>query len=840
MQTRRGSRGAPPFTSLLCVLLFPILLHLKEDAAASQDLAAVSPPHRLSSSPGAASPSSAAHAALPEDDEEDEEEEEGPPLLGRSSSSSSSTAVAATSPVGVSVEGSAHRSHHKMFLADSVVEELLQEKDYLFLLEKARTKDKAAIIMFYSAWCPHCFAYRTTFSRLASDLQNRFFFAALNCVESSALLNICGTLSILSIPAIKLFVPASIHRKLPPSEQKPKQINVAVRRPLWEALEVHSGGLLESFDEKGDNPMAIHALSLPAGDLFSAVQYAARQTLQTIPKSELPLSLGALPTAFEHLNGMPCVDERWGFEEVIAASHYSRHSSEASRAAAEAAAAEELAQGRMHDAIRGLQFFLASWVLAARDTLTRADEYALIDLLELVRATIPLKSVRKAAALATLHLHASGERGRRGAAAVGEEARRYRLRRDEAQFAQVLEVYNELDEALSLQPGQRASDWRRWVGTLSFGEEAPPLPPLQEPLLNHCSTLTCSVWMLLHALAEGASHLAQLLIEHPKCGPEEVFYKRKGQALPIYLLREEEAKGREADFEDIAERASLSTEELIEWKPSLGCMVVPSFELAFYVFNALKRFLGCETCRRHFTIQFARRTHGLLELQPPEAPLILKPPAAAAAGAASAPLLEEFRSQEAGTVAAWEERRVEQSKLDKMRTWLWRLHNAVNVRTAADATVAAVKAGSGSEASAFANCDVRWPPKLACSACRMGPPPTSGLISPALLAARDADPDIFAVEEEISDFDQKRILQYLAKSQKKKAWTRAKAEGTGKETAAKEKTRPSESHRGCSMQPQREWHMKDAALSGASTLNRHRLSLCSGSSTSSSDTSRQQ
>ncbi|KAL8437753.1 hypothetical protein Efla_006645 [Eimeria flavescens] len=722
-------------------------------------------------------------AATGAEEEEDDEEEEDEENSAAAAASASHEAAAAASEV---IAGARGRGHYRMFMSDPVVEEILKAQHYEALLRRAAEKETAAIIMLYSAWCPHCLAYRNTFSRLAADLQGKFLFAALNCVESSELMQICSQLEVVYIPAIKLLVPASIHRRLPLDQQKPKAINTHVRRPLWEALELHTGGVLEKFDEGDPIPFAIHTLTLPGHDLFAAVQYAARQTLQDIKNVDLPRSLGGVYLGFKELEGVPCQNERWTAEGLLPHADSAADEGE-----------EQLSAARMHDAVRGLQFFMASWVVTVSDRLTRADEFSLIDLLELFRAVIPHRQMKRSAALAILHLYSSGGR-------QAGEALLPRLPQT-ADFSQVLQVYTQLDDALREREGQRAADWRRWVGALPFGEEAPPLPPLQEPVLQHCSTQTCSIWMLLHLLAEGAADLAHRVTEHPGCGPSHVFYKRKGQALPILLFQQQEAlqnssssssggSRRPIDFEEILKVSSLSTGELIDRDPSLGCMLVPAFDVSFYIYNALNRFFGCTSCRHHFTQQFQKKLHGLDALLPPSGSLGV--PAAAATTSSSAPtfagsLRQQFRNQEEEEVAAWENRRVEEDKLGHLKLWLWRLHNSVTIRTAADSTLAALKqkqerpplpaaaAAAGAAAANakeegltnYVNCDVRWPSRKECGVCRLSDShPPSGLISPALLMARDADPDSLQIGEEASDFNHHTVLDFLRKAYWPKAF----------------------------------------------------------------------
>lgn len=458
---------------------------------------------------------------------------------------------------------------------------------------------------------------------------------------------------------------------------------------------------------------------------------------------------------FEHLKDKPCEALRWKSEEPPSPLFFGLRKPRDANAADKAA--DALANARVHDAVRGLQFVLSSWVVTVSERLTRADEFALIDLLETVRASFPMKSVKRAAAHAILHLYYSSR------AEVTLQKPQARNSQNEP-FSEELRLYNELDDALQAAKGLKAAEWRQWIGGISFGESAPALAPLKEPNLKHCTTLTCSVWMLLHLLAEGAADVAQQVRVHPKCGPEEVFYKRKAQALPIYLFREQEAKGREINLEEIFRVSSMDTAELIDHNPSLGCMIVPSFDLAYTIFNCLRRFFGCTACRHHFLVNFSRRAFGLRELLPPEGEYAISPPfSSATAAKAGTSLLENYRSQASGYIEAWSNRNVEQNKLDKLKLWLWRLHNSVTVRTAADTTLNFVKGDKA--AKNYANCDIRWPTRSTCPGCRLGTTtPDSAYISVPLLVARDSERDLSKEEDEYSDFSEKEILAFLRRS----------------------------------------------------------------------------
>ena len=270
------------------------------------------------------------------------------------------------------------------------------------------------------------------------------------------------------------------------------------------------------------------------------------------------LTLDGDIAAFEHLAGKPCESRRWALEEAtLSASSALRKSEGANARAAKGRLLENedrAARDRVHDAIRGLQFVLSSWVTRVSGRLTKADEYALIDLLEIIRATVPLRPVKKAVALAILHLHNSGSQDAPASLQKPQAANSAADR-----FSWELELYHEMDDALQAVKGLRADEWGRWIGSIPFGKEAPPLAPLEDPHLRHCTTVTCSVWMLLHLLAEGASEHARKVSEYPACGPKQLFYRRKGQALPVYLQQLQQAQGEEVNLQEVLDVASLST-----------------------------------------------------------------------------------------------------------------------------------------------------------------------------------------------------------------------------------------------------------------------------------------
>lgn len=638
-------------------------------------------------------------------------------------------------------------SHRKMFAAVPFVEELLTVEAYNELQDLIIQTNKPAIVMLYSAWCHHCFIYKKTFSLLAEDLHEKFHFAALNCMESSDLHQLCIGLKVIAFPFIKLFVPASIHLKLPEDQQQVKVHDPSSQYVLYDIHKLKLGGFLNSFDAASQRPLAIHTLALPADDIFLAMAYAGKQTLQDLSTLDLPKTLGSSVLALEPLRGKPCEASRWPSEEVASEQEPKTETKDERK--------KNIADDRVHDAIRGLQFFLASWVATPSDELSRADVFSLIDFLEVVRAAVSPKEIKRAATLAILHLYRKGNLNKI------EQKLSVILNAVNAGFKDQFEVYRHLDQDLQETTGMKAASFRDFIGRVSFGSEFPPLPPLVDPELRHCKSTTCSVWMLLHFLAEGSSALANLIIEHPGCGIDKVFYKRKAQALPIFLLRQQEATGTKADDAEILRISAMSTDELIEYDGKLGCGIIPAFDVAYYTYNVLRRFFSCSECREHFRIQFEHQTHGLSVLLPPEGEYILSSPDVLVA-ADEQSLLEQYRSQPESDAGSWNVRREENRKLNKLRLWLWRLHNAVNVRTAADSTLAFVK---GDEAAkSYLNCDVRWPPQSACKACRFPRVPPKARVSVDLLASRDDNKDIFAIEEETSDFYESQLQAYLKES----------------------------------------------------------------------------
>ncbi|CDJ52137.1 hypothetical protein, conserved [Eimeria brunetti] len=675
------------------------------------------------------------------------------------------------------------RGHRLMFALDPIVEEAGTAEEYRQVLRKARDAGKGLIIMFYSAWCPHCFTYKKTFSQLAMDLHNRFHFAALNCMEDEKAMDICSSLGIFALPSIKLFVPPSLHMQLPASEHRPKTDTQMEKNMHLESPGMHEGGSLDSFDASQPESFAIHSLALPSDDIYLAVQYAAGRTQQKIYKNELQQTLGGNFAAFEHLRGIPCSTHRWKSEQepapsAVGSSGPQQEEEETNRGAARAglrmgdrdATSGASARARLHDGIRGLQFILASWVVTEGEHMSFAEEFALVDLLEIVRAVVPIETVKKSAALAIIHLYSSMQVSPDGLTSRQPES----LTDASARFSEHIELYREIDDHLRHTKGLRTADWRKWIGGLSFGAEALPLPPLEEPKLKHCTTLTCSVWMLMHVLAEGARELSAKVNAHPKCGPSERFFKRKGQALPIYLLQQQQQQRRPVNIDAVIDTATLTTEALIEQNPSLGCMSVPAFEVAYSIYNFLQRFFGCIACRQHFISLFSMRSHGLDALSPPAGGALIRLPFLAdvatlqlsqtqtSAPRASDSLLEYFRGQPRGSHSAWISRFTEANKMDELKLWLWRLHNAVTVRTAADTTLAFLKGDA--EAVNYANCDTRWPPRAACTSCRSAPPPEAGLVSIPLLLARDANKDVLTVDEEFEDFNKAKVLAFLRQS----------------------------------------------------------------------------
>lgn len=174
-----------------------------------------------------------------------------------------------------------------MFAADPIVKEASTLEEYESVLKRADAAEKGLVMMLYSAWCPHCFSYRKTFSRLAMDLRDHFHFAALNCMENEATMDICGNLGISALPSIKLFVPQSLYLRLPASEQHANRDTSSVGGLHSGYSLMHDGGALDSFDPQRSETHAVHSLALPGDDIYLAVQYAARKTQQRIPKDEL-------------------------------------------------------------------------------------------------------------------------------------------------------------------------------------------------------------------------------------------------------------------------------------------------------------------------------------------------------------------------------------------------------------------------------------------------------------------------------------------------------------------------------------------------------------------------
>lgn len=216
-------------------------------------------------------------------------------------------------------------------------------------------------------------------------------------------------------------------------------------------------------------------------------------------------------------------------------------------------------RARVHDAVRGLQFVLATWVVTVGEHMNLADQFALMDLLETVRAVMPFQSVKKAASFAIIHLYNSIQ-----GQSVSTPIRRVKAKADEsARFSEHLQLYRKLDDSIRTYKGLKTADWRKWIGTVPFGAEAQPLPPLEEPNFKHCTTATCSVWMLMHVLAEGAKQLSLKVNENPKCGPNQLFFLTKGQALPVYLLQQQQRRGRPVNLDEVIDSASLSAVSLV-------------------------------------------------------------------------------------------------------------------------------------------------------------------------------------------------------------------------------------------------------------------------------------
>lgn len=807
-RAHKSSSSISSMSLLLLLLAFSSFLTRGAAQAVTSYSSDLSPPNQRYGSPAAAAAAAASAAAAGGDSAA-----KNAAAMTAAADMEGAQAAALSSSPSLPVHG-----HSRMFAADPVVTELLAVSDYERFLKEAAASEKAVIMMLYSAWCPHCYSYRKTFSRLASDLQRFFRFAAVNCMESSSLLHQCSQLGVFALPSIKLFVPASIHQKLPPEEKQQKPIAAAVGHLFLELPGAHGGGVLDSFGGGDSNNntssstsnnlksnnfnMAVHSLALPSEDVMTAVMYAAKQTLQTITEDDLRLTLHGDVAAFQHLYGKPCEADRWDGEQkaLSSPSPSSLRLSSPAAAAADASAAAAGAASRVHDAVRGLQFVLGSWVVTVSDRLSRADEFSIIDLLEAVRASVPIRGVKKAAALATLHLFNSASSSGSGSSRSGgdryeqpqlqqqEQLERQRGRDVGGSFESAFQVYEELDEALHAEKGFRAAEWRQWVGGLPFGAEAPSLPSAKVPELRHCTTLTCSVWMLMHLLAEGAAETARQVHVHPKCGPANTFYKRKAQALPIYLLKRQQIKQKHLNLQEILDISAMDTSELISHDPALGCMVVPAFDVAYSFFNFLRRFFGCADCRRHFYLHFTRRHYGLEQLAPPQGAFTVFSPFSLGGATPNQQqeqqrqqellLLEQaFRSQPSGCTDAWKGLEAERQKLDELRLWLWRLHNAVTMRAAADTTLLHVKGEE--DAANYANCDVRWPASSTCSSCRANADAAAasaaaaaaaaekekkerGIISVPILVARDADKEIDdMVKSDAADFDAKSILKYL-------------------------------------------------------------------------------
>lgn len=176
--------------------------------------------------------------------------------------------------------------HSRMFASDPNVMELVTASDYETALKGPNASGRAMILMLYSAWCPHCLSFKSTFSDLAEALKDAFDFAALNCAESGDLLDICSKLNVTLIPSIKLFVSKKTHMQLPAADRVPKEKDSS--SPFWmQVADLKDGGRLNHFNEAEKDALAIHTLALPAGDVYEAVAYAARMTLQNIPRSKL-------------------------------------------------------------------------------------------------------------------------------------------------------------------------------------------------------------------------------------------------------------------------------------------------------------------------------------------------------------------------------------------------------------------------------------------------------------------------------------------------------------------------------------------------------------------------
>lgn len=180
--------------------------------------------------------------------------------------------------------------------------------------------------------------------------------------------------------------------------------------------------------------------------------------------------------------------------------------------------------------------------------------------------------------------------------------------------------------------------------------------------------------------------------------------------------------------------------ELIERHPHLGCGFLSARDVAVTIRETVARFFGCVACQKHFAKNFHLGLYGLAEITAPGSE---SPSASASTSQASTGfLLQELH------------------KVDALRLWLWRVHNAVSVRVAAHQTLN-FWAGDA-RAKDFVNCDARWPPVESCLLCRKREtttPAASLLTSEWLsLAAKE---DGVGIQPSSEDFDERRVLAFL-------------------------------------------------------------------------------
>lgn len=243
---------------------------------------------------------------------------------------------------------------------------------------------------------------------------------------------------------------------------------------------------------------------------------------------------------FQHLNAdtvHACSATRWAADEAAKAA--SKAQSLGGVVAANSAKGRSLARHRLHDAISGLVYLLTTWVpsvgvdaseaplgpvssSSGGEKLSAASEEALIRLLEVVRELVPLQAVKKAAAEAILFVH----------------AKRARVAAPVSSTSLLMQL--EQRRLPSTNKGGAGSlsvaDWRSFVAKLNFGEEHPALAPLQEPKLVVCETITCSMWMLFHFLAESATVQAREVFASEQCKRVGIRILETRQPLPVSFV----------------------------------------------------------------------------------------------------------------------------------------------------------------------------------------------------------------------------------------------------------------------------------------------------------------